>query len=258
LLLEENAMRGLDGKTALVTGGAGGLGSSITQRLVEEGVSVLVTDIDADGAERVAARFGERAVAVEHDISDEASWARAIDAARQHFGGLQLLVNNAATTLFKSFADTALGEFEHLLRVNLVGPFLGMKAAIPVIAEAGEGAIVNVASVHAHRATAGLSSYVTSKHAVLGLSKSVAMEAAPFGIRVNAVCPGGMDTPRTREDFAGVDLEAIAARTIPLGRIGDTPHVAAVVCFLLSDDAGYVTGTDFLVDGGLINQLKVD
>jgi len=243
-----------DDKVALVTGAGGGLGGAVCRVLAGEGAAVVATDVSADGVAALAAELGPRVEAVTHDVGDSDSWTYALQAAQERFGGLHLLVNNAGAASLSPATDLALEALEHVIRVNQIGPMLGMKAAIPLIAENGGGAIVNIASVDGRMGTPGLSHYVGTKHAVVGMTKSIAIEVASLGIRVNAVSPGGMDTAILKSaetQMGNIDLAAIMASKVPMQRVGETHEIANVVAFLLSDEASYVTGADWIADGGM-------
>ena len=215
---------------------------------------MLVTDINADGAELLAKELGDTATAAGHDVTDPASWAGAVEVAQAAFGALHLLVNNAgvvAPLLPCSITDP--DDYLRVVMVNQYGPFLGMQAAIPAIAASGGGAIVNVASTDGHKGMPLMVPYVAAKHALIGMTKSVALELARSGIRVNTVSPGGVDTPLMRGPATGgLDVGAIVAATVPLARLGEADEIAAAIAFLLSSDASYITGADIVVDGGMI------
>lgn len=229
----------------LVTGAAGGLGGVLCRRLVADGATVVGTDLDADA---ITAAAGESVDGLQHDVTDAASWREVVDATVERFGGLHLLVNNAAIATVGPATELTADAVERVIRVNQIGPWLGMKATIPVISEHGGGAIVNVASIDGRTGTPGLSHYVGTKHALVGMTKSVALEVAALGIRVNAVSPGGMDTGMMRANR--IDPATISGK-VPMGRLAELSEVSNVVAFLLSDEASYITGADWAVDGGM-------
>jgi 3alpha(or 20beta)-hydroxysteroid dehydrogenase len=247
------------GKVALVTGAASGIGAAVCRRLAAEGASVLVTDINADGAELLAKELGPAAIAVVHDVTQPDSWTSAVTAAEETFGGFQLLVNNAGIVApLLPCSILSPDEYLRVVMVNQYGPFLGMQASIPAMAAAGGGAVVNVASTDGHQGMPLMTPYVAAKHALIGMTKSAALELAASGIRVNTVSPGGVDTPlMSGSATGGLDVGAIIATTVPMARLGRPEEIAAAVSFLLSDDASYITGADIVVDGGMICGMSI-
>jgi len=247
-------MPDLDGKVALVTGAASGLGAAVARELVAAGASVVLTDVADGPLGEVAATLDGSVATAPLDVADEAQWDAAVGVARERFGALHLLVNNAGIITLVPSMQMPTQDFVDVFRVNQLGPFLGMKAAIPVIAESGGGAVVNVASIDGHVGTPGIAHYVAAKHAVIGLTKAVAAEVASMGVRVNSVSPGAMLTNMfNRPEVDGEALVAALSKQIPLQRVSDPAEVARAVAFLLSDEASYITGTDLVVDGGLIS-----
>lgn len=240
----------LDGKIAIISGGARGQGAAEAARFVEEGARVLIGDVLRDEAEATAAVLGDQALAVSLDVTDEDQWHVAVATCVEHFGLPNLLVNNAGVVAFHQLLNTPADEFRRMLDINLVGTFLGIRTVAPSMIEAGGGSIVNISSTGGLTGMPAVSAYVASKFGVTGLTKSAAMELGPHGIRVNSVHPGSIETPMvmfeglTRDDFAPF------YNRLPVKRLGTVDDVAALVLFLASDESSYCTGAEFVVDGG--------
>ncbi len=242
----------LDGRVVIVTGAARGQGEQEARLFAAEGAKVVLADVLDGPGEALAKELGEgRAAYVHLDVTREEEWAGAVAAAKERFGRIDGLVNNAGILRFNELLATPLEEFQAIVSVNQTGCFLGIRAVAPEIAAAGGGTIVNTASYTGVTGMAGVGAYAASKHAVLGLTRVAALELAAKGIRVNAVCPGAIDTPMSSPE--GVDPAAageLYRRLVPLGRIGRPEEVAALALFLTSDDSSYVTGQPFVIDGG--------
>ena len=238
----------LDGKVAIVTGAARGQGLAEATRFVAEGASVVLTDVLVDEGREAAAGLGPAARFVSHDITSADAWAEVITSTSAAFGGIDILVNNAGIHLQRAFEDTDEAAFRRVLDTNLVGAFLGIKAVVAPMRERGGGAIVNIASIAAMRAVPASAAYVSAKFGLRGLTRATAMELGPYGIRVNAVCPGMIRTPMT--DAVVDEREPALAAGLPLRRIGEPDDVADVVLFLVSDASRWVTGAEHVVDGG--------
>lgn len=252
--------RRFDGKVALVTGAASGIGRAAALRFAAEGAQVALLDVDDDGLQQtldaIKASGGEGLV-LAADVSRSGETARCAAAAVDRFGGLDCCFNNAGVLgAVAPIADYPEETFDRVLAINVKGCWLGMRAVLPYLRARGGGAIVNTASIAGLRGTPRLSAYTASKHAVVGLTKSIAMECARDGIRVNAVCPGPIDTPMSSGmdlQFDGRDPDAFHRKmeaTIPMRRYGTADEIAAVVAFLCSDDASFVTGAIYTADGG--------
>jgi NAD(P)-dependent dehydrogenase (short-subunit alcohol dehydrogenase family) len=257
----------LSGRVAVVTGAARGFGAAIADRLAEAGATVVLADVRLDEASGVAARIAGRtgATCIGHqlDVTDEAAVAAAFAAWQESPGPVDILVNNAGVFSNYLAHEMPIAEFDRILTINVRGAYLCAQAALRQMRAAGRGAIVNVASVDALSTSAeGLTHYTTSKHAIAGMTRSLSVEAALAGVRVNAVCPGAAMTEGAVELIAGgettgIDVEAqwdgIVDRT-PLGRLCDVDDVARAVVFLASDLAAFVTGVLLPVDGGILVQ----
>ncbi len=248
----------LQGKVALVTGAARGQGEAEARLFVREGASVVVADVlDAEG-EAVAKDLGAAACYVHLDVTSESDWEAAVAAAVAKFANLDVLVNNAGIVAMAMLADTTLADYRRVIDVNQIGVFLGMRSVIAAMTAAGGGSIVNISSIDGLAGMAGMTSYVASKFAVRGMTKTAALELGPRGIRVNSVHPGLIETPMLHTGAADIDAGlAQVAKRFPVGRIGTADEVAHVSLFLASDESSYCTGTEFVVDGGLMAGVPV-
>ena len=246
----------LDGKIALVTGAARGIGAATARRFAAEGARVAVSDRRVEEGEALVAELnamrGGAAIFVELDITQPEAWASAIEVVTKAWGGLDILVNNAGMIRVAPLEDTDLGLFQKVLDTNLVGAFLGIKAAIEPMQARGGGSIINFSSVQGLEGREGMSAYAASKFGVRGLSKTAAIELGPKGIRVNVVIPGPTKTRMTERKGWTDDQYNEAYGGYPLGRMAEAREIADVVVFLASDEASFCTGADYVVDGGVL------
>ncbi|SMD09331.1 glucose 1-dehydrogenase [Kibdelosporangium aridum] len=244
-------MARLDGKVALITGAARGQGAAAARRFVEEGAKVTIADILDEQGKELAAELGAAAVYQHLDVTSEEDWTAAVERTLTEFGALNVLVNNAGIVHVKSIVDTTLAEYERVIRVNQVGTFLGMRAAIPALTEAKGGSIINVSSVEGLGGMAFLMAYTASKFAVRGMTKAAAMELGHLNIRVNSIHPGVIDTQMVRDAAGGaeVDMKRVGKR-VALRRCGQPEEIANLQVFLASDESSYSTGAEFVADGG--------
>jgi 3alpha(or 20beta)-hydroxysteroid dehydrogenase len=242
----------LDGKVMLITGAARGLGEVIGQRAVEQGAKAVLCDVRDELGKEVAERLGDDAEYVHLDVRDEESWANAVEFTQSRFGRLDALVNDAAILRVGSLETFSVQDFRDLVDTNQLGPFLGMKAAVPAMRAAGGGSIVNVGSVDAMHGMGGVCAYAGTKWALRGLTKCAAQELGPLGIRVNAVHPGGIRTEMgVGLVLPDIDLTHDQVKTLwALQRFPELSEVANVILYLTSDEASYTTGQDIAVDGG--------
>ncbi|MFI6498686.1 glucose 1-dehydrogenase [Nonomuraea typhae] len=240
----------LDGKVALITGGARGMGAAHVRLFLDEGARVVLGDVLDDEGKALAEETG--ALYVHHDVTSAAEWSRAVATAVEAYDRLDILINNAGILKFGRIADMSPEEFDRVIDVNLKGTWLGVKTVIEPMKTAGRGAIVNISSIEGFIGAAGLSAYAASKFAIRGVTKSAARELAPFKIRVNSVHPGAIDTAmvQDRDLMQEVDADAFV-KSMVIKRFAKPVEVSHLVAFLASDRSSYCTGSEFTVDGGL-------
>jgi 2-hydroxycyclohexanecarboxyl-CoA dehydrogenase len=244
----------LEGKVAVVTGGASGIGRAIALQLATDGAAVAVWDLNGEGAEETVAMIsaeGGKAIACSGDAASEAGIAASAKRTRESLGPVAILVNNAGITDFTPFQDITPDSLDRMLAINVKGPFLCTQALIPDMLEAGWGRIVNISSSSAQTGAPMMAHYSASKGAVVALTKTLAREYASKGITVNNIPPGFVDTPMLRASPVNVDAEAASAAS-PMGRPGQPEDIAAACSYLVSEAAGYVTGHTLSVNGGRV------
>ena len=243
----------LDGKVALISGGSRGQGEAQGRLFAREGASVVLADVlDAEG-ELVAASIndtGGDAAYYHLDVSEQSQWAAVVDAAVEQYGRLDILVNNAGIARVGMIEDSSLQEYLEVIRINQVGVWLGMRAAIKAMKDAGGGCIINTSSTAGLEGYPGLSAYVSSKFAVRGMTKVAALELGRYNIRVNSVHPGPIDTPMIRDPQLATRPPDDVSFAAPIPRVGDADEVAKMMLFIAAD-ATYSTGAEFVIDGGL-------
>ncbi|KGI68465.1 glucose 1-dehydrogenase [Mycolicibacterium rufum] len=242
----------VDGKVALISGGAQGMGAEDARALIAEGAKVVIGDIlDDKGqalADEINAETPDSIRYVSLDVTQADQWDAAVATALEAFGTLNVLVNNAGTVALGKIGEFDMAKWQKVIDVNLTGTFLGMQASVEAMKAAGGGSIINISSIEGLRGAVMVHPYVASKWAVRGLTKSAALELGPHNIRVNSVHPGFIRTPMTK--FFPDDM-----LRIPLGRPGQPDEVASFVVFLASDESRYSTGAEFVMDGGLVNDV---
>ncbi|MEU9668489.1 SDR family NAD(P)-dependent oxidoreductase [Streptomyces bobili] len=252
----------LDGRVVIITGAARGQGEQEARLFTEEGARVVVADVLDEQGGSLAAEL--RTLYVHLDVGEEADWAGAVAAVKREYGRIDGLVNNAGILRFNALVDTPLDEFMQVVRVNQVGCFLGVRAVGPEMTDGGT--IVNTASYTGLTGMAAVGAYAATKHAIVGLTRVAALELAPRGIRVNAMCPGAIDTamsnparldPDADTEETARALDALYRKLVPLGRVGRPEEVARLALFLSCEDSSYITGQPFVIDGGWLAGVTV-
>lgn len=258
--------RQFQGRGAVVTGAGGGIGAEVARRLAAQGARVALFDIDGEAVTAVAEEIGASggvATGFGVDVSSVESVSAAVGEAAEGFGPISLLASCAGVVRYGTVVDTAIADWDLQIRTNLTGPFLLMRTVIPQMRTAGGGAIVSIASVQAFASQPLVAAYSASKGGLVSLTKTVALDHAAEGIRVNCVCPGSIETPMLRygaEVFGSEDVDATMrgwGENHPVGFLGQPSDIASAVMFLLSDQARFITGSTLTVDGGLLARLAV-
>jgi 3alpha(or 20beta)-hydroxysteroid dehydrogenase len=239
----------LEGRSVIITGGARGMGAAEAELFRSEGAQVLIADVDAERGREVAERLGEGVLYQHLDVGDPKEWDAVVQTVLASFGKLDVLINNAGVYQRASLAETTPEIYEHHHRVNQLGVFLGLQAAMGPMRDGGGGAIVNVSSISGIRAFADQAAYATTKWAVRGLTKNAAVELAPLGIRVNSLHPGFTDTEMIQENAP--ELNQAAMDGAPLKRAGRVDELARAALYLASDESSFMTGAELVCDGGL-------
>jgi len=249
---------GVRDRVAVVTGAASGMGLAIARHLASRGDRVGLLDREGEAALRAARDLretGATAIAVKADVTDRTAVDAALDEVRAQLGPITIMITAAGLESFEPFTDIKIESWERVLAINLTGTFHCLQAAVPDMLEARWGRMVTISSSSAQSGTARMAHYVASKGGVIGLTKALALELAPHGVTVNTITPGMIDTPMLRRAAAGGDigmLEKVAARVIPVGRVGTPEEIAAACGFLCSDEAAFITGQVIGVNGGMV------
>jgi len=245
----------LEDKVAIITGGARGIGEAVVRIFAAEGAKIVIGDVLTEQGQALAEELGENVIYFRLDVSQQQSWKDAVALATNHYGKLNVLINNAGILHYGAIVDTLPEDYMKVITVNQYGVFLGMQAAIPALKAAGGGSIVNLSSTAGLGGYNGMVAYSASKWAVRGMTKVAAAELGRFGIRVNSVHPGGTQTAMSPADENG---NHTAGDDTPLARIGQPEEIANMITYLASDKSSYSTGAEFVVDGGSTNCMVLD
>ena len=244
-------MTRLQGKVAIVTGAAQGMGAAHATEFIKQGAKVILTDLNEEKGAALAAELGENALFIKQDVTSEQGWADVVAQAEEKFGPVNVLVNNAGISVNKFMLEMSLDEYMKIVNINQVSVFLGMKAVANSMVKAGGGSIVNISSING--LVGGAIGYTDTKFAVRGMTKAAALNLAHMGIRVNSVHPGVIATPMIMQEDAKEAIEEFA-KFIPLKRVSQPEEVSQLVVYLASDESSYSTGAEFVVDGGITAQ----
>ncbi len=240
----------LQGKVAIVTGGARGMGGATSKLFVQEGARVIIADVLENEGRALADELGSNARFEKLDVSDEANWKAVAESAVKHFDTVDVLINNAAIIAFGELTQLPLAEFQRVININLIGAFLGIQNIAPIMKEKKSGSIVNISSVDGLRGANGLGAYSSSKWALRGLTRVAALELGHHGVRVNSIHPGGVNTSMGNPAAMPAELMNKAYTRVPMQRVGEPHEIANASLFLASDEASYVCGAELSVDGG--------
>lgn len=241
-------MNRLDGKVALITGGARGMGAAEAQLFIQAGARVVITDVDTAEGEAMSEKLGDACQFLSHDVTSESEWIRVVERIEGDHGQLDVLVNNAGIFRVMGLEETSLQDWEQLIAINQTGSFHGMRSVIAGMKRRKSGSIINLSSTAGLAGTPRAPAYAATKWAVRGLTKSAALEFAPYGVRVNSIHPGLIDTRMMDElDETSEDLDA----RVPMGRQGTADEIAKLALFLASDDSSHCSGHEFVADGAM-------
>lgn len=244
----------LDGKVAIITGGARGMGASHAKKFLEEGAKVMITDILEKEGEALVSEHGSNIKFMKHDVTKVAEWEKVVAETESAFGPVSVLVNNAGIALLKPLDEITEEDYRKVIDINQVSIFLGMKHVHKSMSKAKNGSIINISSVSGLRGNRGSVAYDASKFAVRGMTKSAAIELGEEGIRVNSIHPGIIETPMIMQEDAK-DAVRELAKDVPLKRTAQPEEVSNLVVYLASDESSYSTGSEFVIDGGMTAKL---
>ena len=247
----------VEGKVALISGGAGGIGAATANLLSKEGAAVVIGDLLEEQGRNIEASINNsrgRSLFIKLDVTDEGSWSNAVEAAVSSFGKLDILVNNAGVSHRAGVEDTTSEDWDNVIDVNVKGVFLGTKAVIPAMRKAGGGSIINISSIYGLVGSVTSSAYHASKGAVRIFNKSTAIQYASENIRANSIHPGFVDSPMTRAHHDSPNIYQERVAKMPLGRMGQPEDIASGILYLASDESSFVTGAELVIDGGMTAQ----
>lgn len=241
-------MKKLEGKVTIITGGAAGMGETHVRLFIKNGAKVVITDIDQEKGKNLAQELGENALFLKHDVTDEEGWEKIVKKTEETFGPVNVLVNNAGISSALSI-QSSLDDYMNIVNINQASIFLSMKYTVPSMQKEEKGSIINISSINGLEG--GALGYTDTKFAVRGMTKAAAKELAPYGIRVNSVHPGIINTSMVQNSPHFEQIKTIT-QNIPLKRMAEPNEISQLVLFLASDDSSYSTGSEFIADGGFM------